>query len=205
MSHSGLIGGASYNITGGKTLIGGTGYDIAQGKTLIGGASYDIPFTWNGVVFENGRLLHGTGTHVIAESSQTSGVYSKGVGGIYINGSGYMTIDITGFGAVYNASGVITGYSQIGTTLNKVANIDMTNYTTLHFIEQHNSTNIYGKVYILGDSSHYVTAPTGNVDNPVELTLDIRAYTGEQTIVYSYYQSYMGSLGTSYISKMWLT
>ena len=44
MSHNTLIGGTSYEITGGRTLVDGTGYDVTSGRTLIGGTGYDISF-----------------------------------------------------------------------------------------------------------------------------------------------------------------
>ena len=44
MAHKTLIGGASYNVAGGKALIDGTSYNIAKGKTLVGGTGYDISF-----------------------------------------------------------------------------------------------------------------------------------------------------------------
>lgn len=44
MAHKTLIGGTSYEVSGGKTLIGGTAYGIAGGKTLIGGTGYGISF-----------------------------------------------------------------------------------------------------------------------------------------------------------------
>lgn len=44
MAHKTLIGGTSYEISGGKTLVGGTAYSISGGKTLVGGTSYKIGF-----------------------------------------------------------------------------------------------------------------------------------------------------------------
>lgn len=44
MAHKTLIGGTSYEVSGGKAMIGGTGYDIASGKTLVDGTGYDIMF-----------------------------------------------------------------------------------------------------------------------------------------------------------------
>ena len=44
MAHKTLIGGTSYDISGGKTLVNGTSYSIAGGKTLVGGTDYDISF-----------------------------------------------------------------------------------------------------------------------------------------------------------------
>lgn len=44
MAHRTLIGGTSYEISGGKALINGSGYHIAGGKTLVNGTSYDISF-----------------------------------------------------------------------------------------------------------------------------------------------------------------
>ena len=49
MAHKALIGGAAYEISGGKTLVGGTAYSIDKGKTLVGGTGYDVSFgeAWN--------------------------------------------------------------------------------------------------------------------------------------------------------------
>lgn len=44
MAHKTLIGGTSYEISGGKTLVGGTAYSISGGKTLVGGTAYGIGF-----------------------------------------------------------------------------------------------------------------------------------------------------------------
>lgn len=44
MAHKTLIGGTSYEISGGKTLVSGTAYSIVKGKTLVGGTAYDINF-----------------------------------------------------------------------------------------------------------------------------------------------------------------
>lgn len=44
MAHKALIGGAAYEITGGKTLIDGTAYSIKSGKTLVGGTVYEVGF-----------------------------------------------------------------------------------------------------------------------------------------------------------------
>lgn len=42
MASKTLIGGTTYEISGGKTLIGGTAYKIESGKTLVGGTAYNI-------------------------------------------------------------------------------------------------------------------------------------------------------------------
>lgn len=44
MAQKVLIGGTSYEVSGGKGLIGGTGYDISDGRTLVGGTGYNIAF-----------------------------------------------------------------------------------------------------------------------------------------------------------------
>ena len=44
MAHKSLIGGTSYNITGGTSLVGGTSHKISHGKTLIDGTEYKISF-----------------------------------------------------------------------------------------------------------------------------------------------------------------
>ena len=44
MAHKTLIGGTTYDITGGKTLVSGTSYSVKNGKVLIGGTAYDISF-----------------------------------------------------------------------------------------------------------------------------------------------------------------
>lgn len=44
MGHRALIGGTSYEITGGMDLVGGTAYARKAGKCLVGGTAYDIPF-----------------------------------------------------------------------------------------------------------------------------------------------------------------
>ena len=44
MAHKTLIGGTTYDITGGKTLVSGTSYSVKNGKVLIGGTVYDISF-----------------------------------------------------------------------------------------------------------------------------------------------------------------
>lgn len=44
MAHKTLVGGTSYEISGGKTLVDGTAYSISGGKTLVGGTAYEIGF-----------------------------------------------------------------------------------------------------------------------------------------------------------------
>lgn len=44
MAHKTLIGGTSYEISGGRTLVNGTGYSIDKGKTLVGGTVYEVGF-----------------------------------------------------------------------------------------------------------------------------------------------------------------
>lgn len=44
MAHKTLVGGAAYEITGGKTLLGGTSYSVKNGKVLVDGTAYDISF-----------------------------------------------------------------------------------------------------------------------------------------------------------------
>ena len=44
MAHKTLLGGTSYDISGGKTLVNGTAYSIAGGKTLVSGTAYNISF-----------------------------------------------------------------------------------------------------------------------------------------------------------------
>ena len=44
MAHKTMVGGTTYDITGGRTLVGGTGYGIKKGRTLVGGTGYDITF-----------------------------------------------------------------------------------------------------------------------------------------------------------------
>ena len=45
MAHKALIGGAAYEISGGKTLVNGAVYEKDYGKTLVGGTVYDVPFS----------------------------------------------------------------------------------------------------------------------------------------------------------------
>ena len=52
MSHKTLIGGAAYEIAGGKTLVNGTSYSIAGGRTLVGGTGYDISFALPAAVMD---------------------------------------------------------------------------------------------------------------------------------------------------------
>lgn len=42
MAHKTLIGGTSYEVSGGKTLVDGTAYSITGGRTLVDGTGYDI-------------------------------------------------------------------------------------------------------------------------------------------------------------------
>lgn len=42
MAHKTLIGGTTYDITGGKAMVSGTAYSIAGGKTMVSGTAYDI-------------------------------------------------------------------------------------------------------------------------------------------------------------------
>ena len=44
MAHGTLIGGTTYEVSGGKTLVGGTGYSIDKGETLVDGTGYEIGF-----------------------------------------------------------------------------------------------------------------------------------------------------------------
>lgn len=44
MAHKTLVGGTSYEISGGKTLVNSTAYSISGGKTLVGGTAYKIGF-----------------------------------------------------------------------------------------------------------------------------------------------------------------
>ena len=44
MAHKALVGGAGYDVIGGKPLVGGAGYAIAKGRTLVSGAGYDVLF-----------------------------------------------------------------------------------------------------------------------------------------------------------------
>lgn len=58
-SHSTLIDGTAYEITGGKVMVGGTVYDIAGGKTLLGGTVYEIAFAPSTITVN----ITGTGYH----------------------------------------------------------------------------------------------------------------------------------------------
>ena len=55
MSHKTLIGGTSYDVSGGKTLVNGTIYRIAGGRTLVRGTVYDISFKWTFKINEKVR------------------------------------------------------------------------------------------------------------------------------------------------------
>lgn len=44
MGHKTLIGGTSYDLSGGKTLVSGTSYSVQGGKVLVNGTAYDISF-----------------------------------------------------------------------------------------------------------------------------------------------------------------
>lgn len=53
MAHKTLIGGTSYEISGGKTLVDGTAYSISGGKTLVGGTAYKIGLGGGGATLGN--------------------------------------------------------------------------------------------------------------------------------------------------------
>lgn len=80
MAHKTLLGGTSYDISGGKTLVNGTSYSIAGGKTLIGGAAYDISFgvdlaeLFSGmtVSYVSGRNSSSSNVNMIATESYIS-------------------------------------------------------------------------------------------------------------------------------------
>lgn len=71
MSHKTLIGGAAYEIAGGKTLVNGTSYSIAGGRTLVGGTGYDISFALPAAVmdlFSSGAIhcaVYANGLYVV--------------------------------------------------------------------------------------------------------------------------------------------
>lgn len=73
MAHKTLIGGAAYEVSGGKTLVGGTAYSIDKGKTLVGGTGYEITFN-NDVVINLSR----------------SSTYSGNCAGIIVNNVAYL-------------------------------------------------------------------------------------------------------------------
>lgn len=54
MAHKTMIGGTTYDITGGKCLIGGTGYNVKKGRTLIAGTIYDIVFSSPAIITTSG-------------------------------------------------------------------------------------------------------------------------------------------------------
>lgn len=81
MAHKTLIGGTSYDISGGKALVDGTSYSIKNGKALIGGTAYDISFLLPPAVLD---LWSG------ADARIESIIYANGywiVGGYYNDGS----------------------------------------------------------------------------------------------------------------------
>ena len=81
MAHKTLIGGTSYDISGGKTLVGGTAYSVKNGKVLIGGTAYDISFVLPPAVLD---LWSGPDAKI------ESIIYANGywiVGGYYNDGS----------------------------------------------------------------------------------------------------------------------
>lgn len=87
MAHKTLIGGTSYEITGGQTLVGGTGYNIKKGQTLIFGTGYDIEFAKPTLIeyrsipnVEWGKLTH-NGT-VYKVESNTLKSFEAGIGDI---------------------------------------------------------------------------------------------------------------------------
>ena len=73
MAHKSLIGGTSYNISGGKSLISGTSYNISKGRTLIDGTGYDIQFIsippTYAMLYSDGDMVFQTGN--IADSTKT--------------------------------------------------------------------------------------------------------------------------------------
>jgi len=44
MANKTLIGGTSYDISGGRCLVNGTGYNVKKGRTLVGGSGYNVDF-----------------------------------------------------------------------------------------------------------------------------------------------------------------
>ena len=56
MAHKTLIGGTTYEISGGKTLVNGTAYSIDKGKTLVGGTAYDVGFSSEATVKISGGV-----------------------------------------------------------------------------------------------------------------------------------------------------
>ena len=98
MAHKTLIGGTTYDITGGKTLVSGTSYSVKNGKVLIGGTVYDISFIlppdvldlWSGskstlkcIAYGNGYWVAGGGYYDgstycarIAYSTSLSGTWT---------------------------------------------------------------------------------------------------------------------------------
>lgn len=44
MAQKCTVGGAAYEIKGGRTLVGGVGYAITKGRTLVDGVGYDVSF-----------------------------------------------------------------------------------------------------------------------------------------------------------------
>ncbi len=73
MAHKTLIGGTSYEITGGKTLVDGTSYSVKNGKVLVDGTEYDISFVlppaaldlWSGSYLDNNCITYADGYWVV--------------------------------------------------------------------------------------------------------------------------------------------
>lgn len=67
MAHKTLIGGTSYEISGGKTMVGGTAYEISGGKTMVGGTVRNISF----VVPQIGTLAIGSRVYMNVNGKRT--------------------------------------------------------------------------------------------------------------------------------------
>ena len=86
MAHKTLIGGTSYDISGGKTLVNGTSYNIAGGKTLVNGVGYDISFGVDlAALFSRMTVLH------------VEGVNGRSKQGVNFGAGGYVGIGNTGY------------------------------------------------------------------------------------------------------------
>ena len=69
MAHKTMIGGTSYNVTGGKCLVSGTEYNISGGKTLVNGTGYNISFA---PVIPNAYAMYYSDGNMVFQRGDTS-------------------------------------------------------------------------------------------------------------------------------------
>lgn len=213
MSHKVLVGGAAYEISGGKTLISGTGYAIGGGKTLVSGVEYDVKFGPEPLIIYDGGtdVLIGTLT---PKASNTPGLTPYASGG-YDAATNSLTS--RGISYTYNKKGYMNIYRW------EITDIDLTGYTRLHAtgwvvspsdntrysigIMTKNST-LDGQVNML--KSAVITSTTLE-----EVVVDISDYANANQIIRFYATNSYGNvtappvvtgsnIGTGYITKIWL-